>query len=250
MIQVGKREDNAIATRQKLISTANRLIVDHGYEDVSVDDIVKASGIAKGTFYNYFERKEDLIFELSKIRFAPVAKQSEDLVGRDSTEIIKDYLVDFMTVIVNSKIELARQWVRYVSASDANQGKFKFDVQSFEDLLMKLIDLEVLKVNTPVHQIAQLFLTEMYGVILTWCVAPSTVAPIATVKRFCDLQLPKLLEDYVVWKWIGFSFNWWFIDFDEKPLLIGGIFNIKIWLSVIKIVNKEFNNAKHKKIFN
>ena len=52
--EVGKREDNAIATRKKLISTANQLIVQHGYENISVDTIVKASGIAKGTFYNYF----------------------------------------------------------------------------------------------------------------------------------------------------------------------------------------------------
>jgi len=195
---VGKREDNAIATRQSLIEAADHLIVQKGYENISVDDIVKTSGIAKGTFYNYFERKEDLIFELSKEHFAKLNTQTILSEQDDPIIIIKKYLIDFMSVIFNSKIELARQWVRYISFSETNSNKWQFDVQSFEQLLMKLIDADKLKVNTPVHQLAQLFLTEMYGVIFTWCISPKTVDPIATVKRFCDLQLSALLQPYLI----------------------------------------------------
>lgn len=198
--EVGKREDNAIATRKKLISTANLLIVQHGYENISVDAIVKASGIAKGTFYNYFDRKEDLIFELSKQRFAPITARTTELTNDDPLSNIQRYLVDFMTVIADSKIGLARQWVRYISASSANNAKWQFDVQSFERLLMKLIDLNQLKIATPVHQLAQLLLTQLYGVILTWCITSETLDPVATVKRFCALQLPSLLGPYLVKK--------------------------------------------------
>ncbi|KRM59109.1 TetR/AcrR family transcriptional regulator [Secundilactobacillus malefermentans] len=194
---MGKREDNAIATRKKLLDTADQLIVQRGYENISVDEIVKTAGIAKGTFYNYFERKEDLIFELSKEHFANVIDDNEAVSG-DAFDVIKNYLVDYMTVIENSKIELARQWISYVSASSANRNKWKFDVQSFERILMKLIDAGKLKITTPVHQIAQLMLTEMYGILLTWCISPETVNPVTTVKRFCDLQLPSLLRDYLI----------------------------------------------------
>ncbi|MFX3617842.1 MAG: TetR/AcrR family transcriptional regulator [Sporolactobacillus sp.] len=72
---MGKRKENARMTRQKLLATADRLIVRNGYEDVSVDSIVQANGITKRTFYNYFKRKEDLILELSKARFAGIATQ-------------------------------------------------------------------------------------------------------------------------------------------------------------------------------
>jgi len=195
---VGKREEKAIATRNKLINTANQLIVQHGYENISVDAIVRASGIAKGTFYNYFKRKEDLIFELSKQRFALIAAPTEELLKHTPLTNIQCYLVDFMAVIVASKVELARQWIRYVSGSSADHTKWHFDVHSFEQLLMKLIDLKQLKSTTPVHQLAQLLLTQLYGVLLTWCIDPATIDPLVTVNQFCALQLPRLLAPYLL----------------------------------------------------
>lgn len=184
--------------RKKLIHAANQLIVQCGYENVSVDDIVKASGIAKGTFYNYFKHKEDLIFELSRERFADVTGHVDKLAEDDPLTSIRRYLIDFMTVIVNTKIELVRQWIRYVSASSSNhQPKWQFDVQSLERLLQKLIAAHKLSTKTPTPKLARLLLTEMYGVLLTWSITPDTMDPIVTVNEFCDLQLEALLHRYL-----------------------------------------------------
>lgn len=43
--------------RSELIATAQQLFYTKGYESTSVSDIVKAVGVAKGTFYYYFETK-------------------------------------------------------------------------------------------------------------------------------------------------------------------------------------------------
>jgi AcrR family transcriptional regulator len=37
-----------------------RLFADHGYDNVSVDDIAKAADSSKGSFYNYFDSKDEL----------------------------------------------------------------------------------------------------------------------------------------------------------------------------------------------
>ena len=42
-------------TKAKLLDSAQRLISAHGFDNVSVEDITKDSGVAKGTFYHYFE---------------------------------------------------------------------------------------------------------------------------------------------------------------------------------------------------
>jgi TetR/AcrR family transcriptional regulator, transcriptional repressor for nem operon len=52
------RPDNG--TRQKLIDTAKDLIWTSSYGAVSVDDICKAAGVKKGSFYHYFPSKQDL----------------------------------------------------------------------------------------------------------------------------------------------------------------------------------------------
>lgn len=40
-------------TRAKLLESAKRLIGERGFDKVSVEDITRDSGVAKGTFYHY-----------------------------------------------------------------------------------------------------------------------------------------------------------------------------------------------------
>ena len=67
---MGKREQNAQETRVAILETADRLIAERGYEQISVEEITRTAGIAKGTFYNYFKKKEDLIRALYHAHFA------------------------------------------------------------------------------------------------------------------------------------------------------------------------------------
>lgn len=44
--------------KQNLLNIAYRMFIEKGYENTSVDDIIIEAGIAKGTYYYYFESKE------------------------------------------------------------------------------------------------------------------------------------------------------------------------------------------------
>ena len=44
-------------TKGKLLASARKLISERGFDHVSVEDITKDSGVAKGTFYHYFKYK-------------------------------------------------------------------------------------------------------------------------------------------------------------------------------------------------
>lgn len=48
-------------TNERLVATATRLFADRGVDDVTVDEICAAAGVAKGTFYFHFLAKEDLL---------------------------------------------------------------------------------------------------------------------------------------------------------------------------------------------
>jgi TetR/AcrR family transcriptional repressor of mexJK operon len=48
--------------RERLLSAATEVFLEHGY-DASVDLIVSRAGVARQTFYNHFEHKQDLFAE-------------------------------------------------------------------------------------------------------------------------------------------------------------------------------------------
>lgn len=47
--------------RQKIIAASWELFDEKGYEETTVDDIIEKTGTSKGTFYHYFNSKEDLL---------------------------------------------------------------------------------------------------------------------------------------------------------------------------------------------
>jgi len=52
---------NPIVRREEIISIAEKLFIQQGYEQTSVSDIVKQAKIAQGTFYYYFQSKDQVL---------------------------------------------------------------------------------------------------------------------------------------------------------------------------------------------
>lgn len=50
--------------RDRVVEAALQLFAERGYDQVSVDDIIAATGTSKGTFYHYFKGKEDIVAEI------------------------------------------------------------------------------------------------------------------------------------------------------------------------------------------
>jgi AcrR family transcriptional regulator len=63
------------ATREHVFARAMRLFDTRGYDAVSIDDIVRDAGVARGTFYFHFPRKDDLLVEL-------IRRNDRHIVGR------------------------------------------------------------------------------------------------------------------------------------------------------------------------
>ena len=69
----GKRDQNRRARVAQLTEAATALFLEQGIEPTTIDDIVKAAGVAKGSFYRYFESKPHLVEHL----FAPVREEAD-----------------------------------------------------------------------------------------------------------------------------------------------------------------------------
>ena len=57
-------QDKKLEKKRRILENAYQLFKSKNIYNTAVDDIVKASGIARGTFYLYFKDKSDLIEQL------------------------------------------------------------------------------------------------------------------------------------------------------------------------------------------
>jgi len=56
----GKREQTKVQNRQIILEAARGVFAEMGYGATTVRDIIRATPLASGTFYNYFKSKEEI----------------------------------------------------------------------------------------------------------------------------------------------------------------------------------------------
>ncbi|WP_369039100.1 TetR/AcrR family transcriptional regulator [Stenotrophomonas maltophilia] len=59
----GRRERRKAETRQAISDVATELIIQRGFEAVSMSEIAEAAGVSRKTVFNYFASKEHLVFD-------------------------------------------------------------------------------------------------------------------------------------------------------------------------------------------
>ncbi|HEY0307863.1 MAG TPA: TetR family transcriptional regulator [Acidobacteriaceae bacterium] len=58
-----RRSRKRLATRRAISVVADRLFLERGFENVTVDEIAAAADVGRMTVFNYFPRKEDMFFD-------------------------------------------------------------------------------------------------------------------------------------------------------------------------------------------
>lgn len=69
----GKRDTNRRQRTRQIADAALELFLERGIERVTIDDIARRAGVAKGSFYRYFEGKSELVDALLR----PLAERVE-----------------------------------------------------------------------------------------------------------------------------------------------------------------------------
>lgn len=81
-------QERAIAKIEKLIAAAADIFSEDGYETTTSKSIAVRAGVATGTFYQYFDNKDDILCEVARQKFdfqekalyqSPVGGRWEDL---------------------------------------------------------------------------------------------------------------------------------------------------------------------------
>ena len=85
---------------QRLIAAAFDLFENNGISAVSIDDIVKKAGVAKGTFYLYFKDKFDLISKLILKKAAEYMNLTSEIPDIKNDEDFDRYIKKYIDLLV------------------------------------------------------------------------------------------------------------------------------------------------------
>jgi AcrR family transcriptional regulator len=68
----GRRQRRATETRLRIFRSALALIAERGLHGVTVEDITEAADVGKGTFFNYFETKDQVLGVMAEVQIGKV----------------------------------------------------------------------------------------------------------------------------------------------------------------------------------
>ena len=117
------------ARKAQLIECALKLFAEKGYHSTSIADIVRSSGVARGTFYIYFQDKYHIFQELLKSNFSYIYRILPDLkltkemneqqLEKALRESLKQLLshknaIDFITIVTQEAVGVDKGFAEQV----------------------------------------------------------------------------------------------------------------------------------------
>ena len=196
---MNKRQKSAIETKRKLISAGLELIKEKGFNAINVEDITKKAGVAKGTFYVYFKRKEDIVMEISRTPFGEIAEELEQIENAELFDKLRHYFQRFMEQVEFCGIQICREWIKNVIDPNnvpetMDSKKWFYDYEMLESILKNAKEF---KEDTPIELLTHIIISELYGMMLCWCMSDGKFEPLDWTDRFCDVQLTAIFEPYL-----------------------------------------------------
>jgi Transcriptional regulator len=202
--ELTNRQKAAMETRKRLLIAARKLLYDKDFSETTVADIAKEAGVAVGSFYVYFKRKEDIVEVLEDYDFYHLAQIVNGMTEKGILDRLAYYCHEFMKGIEDYGLEITRQWIRNNVAPqrmrhhDEDITKYTFDVRTLQSILQEGVTCGLLKTETPVDDLAYFINAELYGLMLAWCMSNGAVVGSERTETLVRQGLAKIFEPYII----------------------------------------------------
>ena len=196
---MGKRQIAAQRTRMNLIIAAERLIAEHSFDGVTIQDITREAGVSVGAFYVYFKRKEDIVGEIAHSNFSRIERESM-ANGADAAEALRSFLTESMKYVVETGLRIAQQWFRDSISHTEREGvqKLAYDLGVVRSVLEQAVKKGELDENAPVEELCQWIVAEYYGLGTLWCMTDGAIDPVKLLDSWRRVQLKTVLSSYSI----------------------------------------------------
>lgn len=161
--QERRRKEIAVAVREFMKSS--------DFDSLTVDDICNATGIAKGTFYHYFEGKDSLLDEVLYPIDDYFESLKEELLSCEGfVEAMAQYSEYYTTYIAESGLKMCRTVI--LAMMSANNNAYLSDKRGITNILGDLIsswqEKGQVTMEFSAQRITHMFLVVYRGYMLSW----------------------------------------------------------------------------------
>ena len=170
---LSSRALQAQKTRDKIFQTAVDMISQHGFDNVTIDDICRKSGVAKGSFYHYFKSKDDIII-LTYENIDNIYERKLKKLPAETGSIEKIiFTVMYQAIFAKrSGVESVRQIYR--SQVEYGTTYFISEERPLFKLLCNIISVgqqkNEIRTDLTADELTRFFLALSRGIIYDWCV--------------------------------------------------------------------------------
>jgi AcrR family transcriptional regulator len=104
-------------TQTKLLNAAARVLAAQGEKRVTIDDFIRAAGVARGTFYNYYKTRDEILDDLwAKIGRNPFLEIQQ--ICAEIADPAERLIAETRLVLARSENQPAWGWIVYAMSSD------------------------------------------------------------------------------------------------------------------------------------
>ena len=125
------------------MDAASEVFAEKGVHETRMDDIVKESGLSKGTLYWYFKSKDEIILSIFERMFSREFQEIENLVDADGSATERMlYFAERASEDVRRMLRLmplAYEFMAWAFRRKFVQDAFKLYVNKFMDILVPLL---------------------------------------------------------------------------------------------------------------
>ncbi|HWO78735.1 MAG TPA: TetR/AcrR family transcriptional regulator [Bacillus sp. (in: firmicutes)] len=130
--------------KQHVINKAHQLFIEKGFQATSIQDILEYSGISKGTFYNYFSSKNELLIAIFHSVYKKMEKErNELLIGQDPGDIeifIKQIVLQLRSNRTNKLVNLFEE-VIFIPDEELKEFIKRGHLKMLQWLYQRFIDI-------------------------------------------------------------------------------------------------------------
>jgi AcrR family transcriptional regulator len=186
-------------TRRRLIRTALGLWSERGFEeafeDTTAEDIARAAGLSKGTFYFHFARKEEILLEMPWATAEIMVEEAEAAMkrGDDSFELVERLMASLARRVSKAPraavLRVTGQWSRLTHTGTMPEGARSFG-SAFEMVVRYGCERGDLPAGVEVDEVGSLLQAATMDALVGWAATTqSTTALRRALSRRADLIL-------------------------------------------------------------
>lgn len=178
--RISRRKEQGAETKKRIYRIAEELFNKHGVNEVSVDDIVEAAGVSKGTFYVHFESKDALLSSLISEYVDKVDMDYEAFLktlpqGTPASDLLMAIVGEIFHMIEHTiGYEKIRTLYKVQLTNPAHTQKVtsysRLLYQMLSDVLERGVRQGEFETSLPVDRLTRHLIMAMRGLVYEWCV--------------------------------------------------------------------------------